>query len=51
MSAAPILRRVPLAVSTDADGNPVTWVDAVGAVVKLAGGSPQTVLVRTSGGS
>jgi hypothetical protein len=51
MSASPVLRRVPLAVATDADGNLVTFVDATGAVVKLAGSGPYTVLVRAPGGS
>jgi hypothetical protein len=51
MSAAPIRRRVPLATATDADGNPVIWVDAIGAVVKLAGSGPYTVQVQAPGGS
>jgi hypothetical protein len=49
--AGAVLRRVPLATATDADGNPVAWVDATGAVVKLAGSGPSTVQVRTPGGS
>jgi hypothetical protein len=51
MSATAIRRRVPLATATDADGNPVAWVDAVGSEVKLAGSGPYTVLVKAPGGS